>query len=167
MNDVQKILVPIDGSPYSYRALEHAAVWARAFGATLLLLQVLEDQMFIGSLLDLEDVEEGFPPRQRLERVAAEVTQEETAARDMAQRQLSIARNVLRSAARDIPAEVGRELYVIIGNPRECIVQAAAELQPDLVVMGTRGLSGLKGLLIGSTSKYVLHHADMPVLLIR
>lgn len=167
MQDLQKILVPIDGSPYSYRALDHAITWARAFDATLVLLHVLEDQMFIGSLLDPDEIAEGLPVRRRLEQVETAATGEGEDVRDMVQRQLAVARNVLRSAARDIPAEIGREMYVIIGNPRECIVQAASELRPDLIVMGPRGLSGLKGLLIGSASKYVLHHADTPVLLAR
>ncbi|WP_262401315.1 universal stress protein [Actinomadura sp. CNU-125] len=46
------------------------------------------------------------------------------------------------------------------------IVDIAAELDASLVVTGSRGLSGARSVLLGSTSTRVLHHVDRPVLIV-
>ena len=64
-----------------------------------------------------------------------------------------------------IPAEVHTEL--IEGSPAEAIIDVASTRHSDVIVMGSRGLGKLAGLLIGSTSQKVLSHAPCPVLIIR
>jgi nucleotide-binding universal stress UspA family protein len=56
---------------------------------------------------------------------------------------------------------------VIEGPASEAILNVAEVRNIELIVMGTRGLGSLKGLLIGSTSQKVLSHAECPVLLAR
>lgn len=51
-----------------------------------------------------------------------------------------------------------------IGLPSQAILEAAEERAVDLVVLGTRGLSGLQHLLLGSTAQRVVQHAKCPVL---
>lgn len=53
------------------------------------------------------------------------------------------------------------------GHPVEAILDSAAALNADLIVLGSRGLSEWKALLIGSVSDGVLHHALCPVLIVR
>jgi nucleotide-binding universal stress UspA family protein len=48
----------------------------------------------------------------------------------------------------------------------ETILEEAAEVGADLIVLGTRGLTGVKSMLLGSTSRAVLQHADRPVLIV-
>ncbi|MDU0825964.1 MAG: universal stress protein [Negativicoccus succinicivorans] len=50
---------------------------------------------------------------------------------------------------------------------RETILTVADELNADLIVIGSRGLGSVKGLVLGSASKYVLHHATRPVLVVK
>jgi nucleotide-binding universal stress UspA family protein len=53
------------------------------------------------------------------------------------------------------------------GNPAEQILKAAEELGPDLIVMGSHGLTGIKHFLLGSVADRVLEHADCSVLIVR
>jgi nucleotide-binding universal stress UspA family protein len=56
---------------------------------------------------------------------------------------------------------------IIEGPASDAILNVAEVRDIDLIIMGTRGLGSLKGLLIGSTSQKVLSHAQCPVLLAR
>lgn len=59
------------------------------------------------------------------------------------------------------------ETEVLEGSPAEVILRVAEVRKVDLIVMGTRGLGQLSGLLLGSQSQKVLTHAQCPVLLVR
>lgn len=52
----------------------------------------------------------------------------------------------------------------LVGNPGETICAIAQEWKADLIIIGHRGLSGVKELVQGSVSNYVFHHAPCPVL---
>jgi nucleotide-binding universal stress UspA family protein len=56
---------------------------------------------------------------------------------------------------------------IMRGKPFHQIVEAARESNADLVVVGTRGLTGLKHALLGSTAERVIQHAPCPVLVVR
>jgi nucleotide-binding universal stress UspA family protein len=47
------------------------------------------------------------------------------------------------------------------------VVEAAASLQADLIVMGSHGRSGLEKLVLGSVTQAVLSHTQLPVLVVR
>jgi nucleotide-binding universal stress UspA family protein len=53
------------------------------------------------------------------------------------------------------------------GDPAESIIEVARTRESDLIVMGSRGLGRLSGLLLGSTSQKVVAHAPCPVLIVR
>jgi len=61
--------------------------------------------------------------------------------------------------------EVQREL--LFGDPAECVLNVAEANDCDLIVMGTRGVGGLRGLLLGSKAQAVVSHAKCPVLLVK
>ena len=54
-----------------------------------------------------------------------------------------------------------------VGHPVDMIATIADQEQVDLIVLGSRGLSAWKALLLGSVSDGVLHHANCPVLIVR
>jgi nucleotide-binding universal stress UspA family protein len=53
------------------------------------------------------------------------------------------------------------------GNTPEQIVEIANAVNADLIVMGTRGMTEWKSLVLGGVANKVLHHATCPVLLVR
>ena len=77
------------------------------------------------------------------------------------------ARKVLEAAAAAAPSTSGLEVewLGVPGNPSEVLIQASRGA--SLLVVGSRGLGGFMGLMIGSVSNQCVHHAHCPVLVVR
>jgi nucleotide-binding universal stress UspA family protein len=136
---VSKILVPTDFSPQARNALDWAQYLARAFGARLILLHVID----ISGPAEVNCAMGGVDLRPLLREVAQ---------KDM---------DKLRTLAPDA------ETLVREASVRPAIVEAARELECQIIVMGTHGRSGLPHLLLGSVAEYVVRHSSVPVLTIR
>ncbi len=145
MTQIQKILVPVDFSDHSAKALEMALGVAKAFGgATLHLLHCYHIQPV------------GVSPYG--------IVLPETFDRDIreaASRQLDDWRQ--KAVAEGVLAEV----HLSSMFPSVAIADIASEIKADLVVMGTRGLSGLKHVLLGSVAERTLRAAPCPVLTVK
>lgn len=139
----QRILVPVDFSDSSARALRHAADEARNAGGSLTVVYVVPaDYGWSGIGRD-----ESSELDHSLQRQAA---------------------NRLRSFADEhIAHNVDANLEVRIGRPAEEIIAAARESKCDLIVLSTRGLTGLDRHLMGSVADRVARLAPCPVLLMR
>jgi nucleotide-binding universal stress UspA family protein len=59
------------------------------------------------------------------------------------------------------------ETVIREGSPRPVIVEAAVELECQMIVMGTHGRSGLAHLVLGSVAEYVVRYSKVPVLTVR
>jgi nucleotide-binding universal stress UspA family protein len=70
-----------------------------------------------------------------------------------------------KTVAGKVPAEVHTEF--IEGDPAEAIINVACARKSRVIVMGSRGLGKLLGLVLGSTSRKVVNHAPCPVLIVR
>jgi nucleotide-binding universal stress UspA family protein len=151
----ERILVPLDGSEPSNNALEHALGIAVKFGAELTLLAVVPKVM-VPVFPD-----EGFG--------AAPVT----AAKDMARyqdRMKEIYENVLveaRAKAEDEYPELKVETILREGRPSATIVDIAENDGVDLIVMGSRGIGGITGWILGSTSSHVVDSCTKPILIVK
>lgn len=79
------------------------------------------------------------------------------------------ARRLLDAQVRRIEADAGTvaQAHLRIGKPDEQIVALAEEIGAGLIVMGSRGLGGIRRLLMGSVSDSVVRHAHCPVLIVR
>lgn len=78
------------------------------------------------------------------------------------------AEEVLAAAVKEVgkvPCEVHTE--ILEGDPASAILDIAKVRNSDVIVMGSRGLGRLAGLLLGSTSQKVVSHAPCPVLIVR
>ena len=143
-----KILYCTDGSDSAVKAGTVAAEMARKFGAALTVLHVFHPPAYIypafdgaGFVIDPVDAE----------KFAREVKD-------------GVAMRPLRALSdKGVNAEVRQET----GYPADVIVQLADEEKFDLIIMGSRGLGGLKSLVLGSVSDRVVHHAHCPVLIVR
>ncbi len=138
--DVHRILCPVDFSPHSTRALEHAVRVATSFDAAVHVFHV------VPSLFEA------------IEPVLAAPGEAPEGPQERAMRQL--AAFVEPFGEWHVPLE----LSVALGNPAREIEAKAAEMPADLVVMGTRGRKGLSHLLLGSVTERVMHHVGCPVL---
>jgi nucleotide-binding universal stress UspA family protein len=137
--EVNRILVPVDFSPAAKAAVRYAAGLARLLEARLALLHVLEPLPV--SFADFPD---------ELAQLNA-VTQAD-------------ARAQLARLAATVPAGIPTEQCLRQDPPREGITAMAREWRSDLIVLPTRGLTGLKYIVLGSTAEAVVRHAPCPVL---
>lgn len=144
---IARILVPVDFSPCSIQALDYAADLAASVRAEILVLFVVEPVYAAGS-------PSLFGPSVNLAMLIQE------------QRRLG-GEQLARAAKRVEAQGVKVKSLLQQGSARESIVEAARELRADLIVMGTRGRSGIAHLLLGSVAEWVTRHAPCPVVTIR
>ena len=154
----QKILVPLDGSEHSRRALESAIQIAKSFNSKLMLLTVHHITITPVTSPELT--------------IQAPVIVPDASAAEMTERAVEAAHNydkkILAEAEAKVRSEkVEVETELIDGNAVEEIVRKAEEGKFDLIVMGARGLSTIKKLFIGSVSDGVIKKAPCPVLIVK
>lgn len=144
-----KILVAIDDSVSSQSVFEHALAFAKLHQSKLMVLHVLvtADDLYPGD------------PYIGITQIAMQAYWE----RWQDQQQAGIRRlKALETQA--IAAGVEMEFTQSIGDPGRMICELAETWQSDLIVVGRRGVSGVREFFGGSVSNYVLHHADCHVL---
>jgi len=142
---IRHILVPIDFSNCSLRALDYAVALAPAFSAKLTLLHVVEPAVF---QTDFPGV---TPPLEETNQNLVEAGRERLAA--------------ITKKCGD--ARISTETLVRMGRAHSEIADTAKALGVDLIVMGTHGYTGLKHMLLGSTAERVVRQAPCPVLTVR
>jgi len=140
---LKRLLVPIDFSACSKKALQYAIPFAEQFQASLTLLYVVQINYAVGELgaIDVSMLE--VEMRQQASQRLAELVRDEVRKR--------------------VPSET----IVRMGRPVTEIITAAKELEADLIILSTHGYTGLKHVLLGSTAENVLRHAPCPVLAVR
>lgn len=141
---LKTILVPVDFSPPSKKALKDALVFAQQSKAKLILLHVVEP-------VSTPDFQVSFPLAMKDEALIA-----------AAKKELERIVNTNRSPQRSV-----ERILVRLGQPYYEIAKAARECKADLIIISTHGYSGLKHVLMGSTAERVVRHAPCPVLVVR
>jgi nucleotide-binding universal stress UspA family protein len=141
---LSKILVPIDFSDCSKKALQYALPLARQFGAQVTLLYVMPVNYFVGSEFGPVD----FPlPEQEW--------------RQNCQKELQAL------ADQAIGTSLPVETLVRQGQAVNEVVSYAKEESVDLIVLSTHGRTGLRHVLVGSVTENVVRYASCPVLVVR
>ena len=82
------------------------------------------------------------------------------------QRQQQAGEDICKSANRMLDlADLAHTSHVVVGEPAEAIVRCAGRLGCELILMGTRGMGGVAGLVLGSVATKVVHLSEVPVML--
>lgn len=139
----RRILVPVDFSDSSARALRHAAKRAAESGGAVIVVHVVPaDYGWLGiGRNELRDLDRSLQ-RQAANRLGA-------------------------FADENVGDDVAAELEVRVGQPAEQIIAAARDSKCDSIMLSTRGLTGLDRYLIGSVAHRVAQLARCPVVLLR
>lgn len=138
------ILVPVDFSPSSRRAVCRARALAECFGARLTLLHVVEPNPRLNPLA-YEPVGEPHPDDTRM----------------------AEARTALAAAAAELGPPVRTETIVRLGRAWREIIECAARRQADLLLVPAQAGSRRVGAFLGSVAEKIVRHAPCPVLLLR
>ena len=147
--EIRTIIVPLDGSDLSERALGPALTIAERFGARVVLVQAIPS---LGTIVaqtasDASDTTAYIDPYEIQDSVRTE-----------AQRALDAARAKL--------APLTAQVEIFEGRAADGILALAERERADLVVMGTRGKGGIARAVLGSVADTVMHRTRCPVLLV-
>ena len=136
-----RILLPVDGSPHAARAIEQAIHLAEG-GGTIIVATI------VPVIPEVVTGEAFLKARGDVERGGKLITE---------------------NALKTITAAGGscEEKIIFADSPAEGIVDAAADLKCDIIVMAPRGRSEIEGLLLGSVTHRVLSLSPFPVLVVR
>jgi len=140
---VKKILIPTDGSDYSFHAAEYGLSIAKQHNATITVVYVLDEVVIdrFTHVTEREDIEKEL--------------------KEDGQRYINF---VLALAEKE---GVKATSLIVKGRPFEQIVHLANGLNMDLIVMGTYGRRGAERILIGDVAERVIEYAHCPVLVVK
>ena len=137
---IKNILIPVDGSDGSDKAVAKAVELAKIYEAKLNFLYVANiNQLAINAALShaiLDAVKKA-------------------------------GKTILTRAENMVPSEVEHKIFLETGAPAAVILEFEENLNADLIVMGSRGLGLVKGVLLGSVSQYITERAKCPVLVVK
>ena len=139
---IGKILVPVDFSEHSQKALHYALAFASQFGAEVTLVHIVEQMVYPGDWM--------YPP--------LAVTDFATEKREQM---------IGRLRALDAGSGVKTHHLVRLGRAWQEVVEIAREQKTDLIILATHGYTGIKHVLLGSVAEKILRHAPCPVLSVR
>lgn len=140
---IKTILVPIDFSDCSRKALRYAIPLAREHKATLTLLYIVPPIYTVGEFGGVE-----YPQLQ-------------------AEMHANGVKELKKLNDVEVKGVVPAETLVRLGAPAHEIIETAKALESDLIVISTHGRTGLKHLLLGSVSEHVVRRSPCPVLIVR
>jgi len=135
-----KILVPVDGSAYSLKAVETACDLAKAQAPATLVLTAVAVQ--------IAELEEGVYIAEKMK----------------AQAEIALAKAKEVAQGKGVTAEV---ILATGASPADVIVRVAKEQQADLIVIGSRGLAGKTRSFLGSTASQVVTYSPCSVLVVK
>lgn len=143
----KRIVVPVDGSPPANRGLQEAIRIAKATGATLRVVHVVNELILMPAYVSWPKYNDVFAAvLEEGKRILGEATE--------------VARRAGVACEEKLVERMGEQAA-------DAILQQAREWPADLIVMGTHGRRGLRRLALGSDAEIVLRYTLVPLLLVR
>lgn len=140
-----KILVAVDGSSFSNKALDYAADLTKKYNSSLTIIYVVHKRVYIAA------EEAGFVTTAPL-------------IHDMEEQ----GKEILEKAKERVEAAgINVDRVLVHGLPAEEILEKAEKESYDAIVIGSRGRTAATAFLLGSISDKVSHHAKCPVLIVK
>jgi nucleotide-binding universal stress UspA family protein len=153
---INKILVAVDYSEISQSVFDSAVFLAKTTGADLMIMHVLgEDEPDFPVNLSYTY----YPVLDDYEYNLYQKSYE-----DYRQKGIKFLQQRNKEAQ---AAGINSEFIQLTGNPGRVVCELAGTWSADMILIGSRGLKGLKEMFLGSVSNYVTHHAPCSVLIIR
>jgi nucleotide-binding universal stress UspA family protein len=148
---IRKILVTIDGSENSKKAADYASSFAKKYNAQLIILYVLYSEL-------------GFAYSNLLGVTTPKAIEDalETQKKDV-QKWFDEIRSKLKNTNISVTDKIIISVSSIVGE----IIEFADKEKVDLIILGTRGRTGFKKLLLGSVAEGVVTHSSCPVMVVR
>jgi nucleotide-binding universal stress UspA family protein len=150
---IKKVLIGIDNSKIAEHAAEYGFELARAFGARVGLVHVIEpvmmpqagsvDPMLGGTMQDMGVVDV-----------------------ELADIQNEASKRIVDSIVGKFGKDVSVTHFTEFGDTADGIIEASNEFNADVIVVGTHSRTGLDRLLMGSVAEHVVRHATIPVLVV-
>ncbi|MFN8446293.1 MAG: universal stress protein [Caldilineaceae bacterium] len=145
--EIKSILVPLDGSELSEKALPYAATLAKEHHAQLRLIQAVSPS-------DIEYAITRLPTQSETDRAL--------------QRRFTLSDTYLSHVAGELrSAGIKVETNVLLGDPARCVVDEAEKQTVDLIVISTHGRTGFSRWVHGSVANHVIRSVSVPLLVIR
>ncbi|MBW1674193.1 MAG: universal stress protein [Deltaproteobacteria bacterium] len=151
---IKKILLPTDGSTFSIQAARYAAKVANKHNSKITILHVMDVDFPRQSSYEPIELDD-------LDSVVIGI-EHSTEIKDRAIKIVNETKKILTTMNISCDTE-----YYLFGNIPEIIVNTAKEENFDLIIIGHKGLTGLKHAMMGSVAERVCHIAPCPVLIIR
>jgi nucleotide-binding universal stress UspA family protein len=170
---INKILVPIDGSDTAHEAMEYALDIADQYDASVELLNVADTSLESIPTFPYPTSTLGFARTRGVNsRVNPPMTRTtlppwvNSFKEKLEETNVQMLDEALKNAKEAKPElEIGTK--ALAGQPAEKIVEASEEGDFDLIVMGSKGLGDIKGMLLGSVSNRVANNAKVPVMIVK
>ncbi len=151
---LSKILIAIDGSQAAFDAADYAVMLAKQLNAELFLLHVLHPAEYYSSLQFFE-IEQPNDSRELIEQAKRE-----------ANKWFDIIRKKIEEDR--LEKQIKIETAIIVSTATvDSILDYAEDKDVDLIVVGTRGRSGIKKLLLGSTASGIVTYSSCPVTVVK
>lgn len=137
---MEKILVPLDGSKHSFKALSHAKILAEKFSSEVIIISVVSDIMAVNVDYKIDVISEN----------------------------IALAEELLETVKKDFEnTNIKVTTMYKVGDITKEIVEEAERSNVDLIVMGSRGLGVLSRTFLGSISHKVLNNTDKSVYIVK
>lgn len=142
---LQKILVPVDGSPSAWKALDYACEMAKKFNGELVIAHIVQMPPTI-SLISVP-FDTAMSAGDAFDEFAEKLT------KDIDSKLIN----------KNVPYSIKME----VGHPSQKILEVSETEDCDTIVLGSRGLSGVKEFFLGSVSAKVSEYAKVPVMIVK